>query len=54
MKKIKVQEAIGRSLCHDITEMNGEFKGVAFKRGMFRVNPASLPVQKGRRDHHRQ
>lgn len=33
MKKIKVQEAIGRSLCHDITEMNGEFKGVAFKRG---------------------
>lgn len=38
MKKIKIQDAIGRSLCHDITEMNGEFKGVAFKRGMFRVN----------------
>ena len=33
MKKIKVEEAIGRSLCHDITEMNDGFKGVAFKRG---------------------
>jgi len=33
MKKIKVQDAIGRELCHDITEMNEHFKGVAFKRG---------------------
>ena len=33
MKKIKIQDAIGRSLCHDITEMNEGFKGVAFKRG---------------------
>ena len=33
MKKIKVQDAIGRSLCHDITEMNDGFKGAAFKRG---------------------
>mgnify|MGYP003306986165 CR=1 FL=1 len=33
MKKIKVQDAVGMSLCHDITEMNGNFKGVAFKRG---------------------
>ena len=33
MKKIKVQNAVGRSLCHDITEMNDTFKGVAFKRG---------------------
>lgn len=33
MKKIKIQDAIGRSLCHDITEMNDGFKGVAFKRG---------------------
>ena len=33
MKKIKVEEAIGMELCHDITEMNDGFKGVAFKRG---------------------
>lgn len=33
MKKVKVQDAIGMELCHDITEMNDGFKGVAFKRG---------------------
>jgi len=33
MKKIKVHDAIGMELCHDITEMNEGFKGVAFKRG---------------------
>ena len=33
MKKINVHNAIGKSLCHDITEMNDGFKGVAFKRG---------------------
>ena len=33
MKKIKVQDAVGRQLCHDITEMNEHFKGVAFRRG---------------------
>lgn len=33
MKKIKVQDAVGMELCHDITEMNDDFKGVAFKRG---------------------
>ena len=33
MKKIEVQDAIGMELCHDITEMNDGFKGVAFKRG---------------------
>ena len=33
MKKIKIQDAIGMELCHDITEMNEGFKGVAFKRG---------------------
>lgn len=33
MKKIKVQDAIGMELCHDITQMNDGFKGVAFKRG---------------------
>ena len=33
MKKINVRDAIGMELCHDITEMNDGFKGVAFKRG---------------------
>ena len=33
MKKVNVENAIGMELCHDITEMNDGFKGVAFKRG---------------------
>lgn len=33
MKKINVEDAIGMELCHDITEMNDGFKGVAFRRG---------------------
>lgn len=33
MKKIKVEDAVGMELCHDITEMKDGFKGAAFKRG---------------------
>ena len=33
MKKIKIRDAVGMELCHDITEMNEGFKGVAFRRG---------------------
>ena len=33
MKKIKVEDAIGMALCHDITEMKDGFKGAAFRRG---------------------
>lgn len=33
MKKIRVEDAIGMELCHDITAMNDNFKGAAFKRG---------------------
>ena len=33
MKKVNVQDAVGLELCHDITEMNHNFKGAAFKRG---------------------
>lgn len=33
MKKIKVEDAIGMTLCHDITAMRDGFKGAAFKRG---------------------
>lgn len=32
MKKINVENAIGMSLCHDITIMRDGFKGVAFRR----------------------
>ena len=33
MRKIKVQDAVGMELCNDITEMNADFNGAAFKRG---------------------
>ncbi len=34
MLKIKVEEAVGMVLCHDITQIvPGEFKGVAFRKG---------------------
>lgn len=33
MKKIAVEQAVGMTLCHDITKMVDGFKGVAFKRG---------------------
>ena len=33
MKKIKVEDAVGLTLCHDITAMRTGFKGVAFPRG---------------------
>jgi molybdenum cofactor synthesis domain-containing protein len=34
VKKIRVQEAVGTVLCHDITKIiPGEFKGVAFEKG---------------------
>ena len=33
MKKVKVEEAVGLTLCHDITAMRDGFKGAAFRRG---------------------
>lgn len=33
MKKVKVEQAVGMELCHDITAMRDGFKGAAFKRG---------------------
>ncbi len=33
MKKIKVEDAVGMTLCHDITAMRDGFKGAEFKRG---------------------
>lgn len=32
MRKIKVEDAVGMTLCHDITAMRDGFKGAAFKR----------------------
>ena len=33
MKKIRVEDAVGMKLCHDITAMRDGFKGAAFRRG---------------------
>lgn len=33
MKKIPVEDAVGMTLCHDITAINDGFKGAAFHRG---------------------
>lgn len=33
MKKVRVEDAIGMTLCHDITAIRGNFKGAAFRRG---------------------
>jgi molybdenum cofactor synthesis domain-containing protein len=33
MKKVKVEDAVGLALCHDVTAMYDGFKGAAFKRG---------------------
>ncbi len=33
MKKVSVNDAVGMTLCHDITAMYDGFKGAAFKRG---------------------
>lgn len=33
MRKINVQDAVGMTLCHDITAMRDGFKGAAFRRG---------------------
>ncbi len=33
MKKVRVEDAVGMTLCHDLTEMRDGFKGAAFRRG---------------------
>ena len=33
MRKVRVEDAVGMTLCHDITAMRDGFKGAAFKRG---------------------
>ena len=33
MKKVRVEDAVGMTLCHDITAIDDHFKGAAFHRG---------------------
>ena len=42
MKKIRVEDAVGMTLCHDITKMVDGFKGAAFKRGHV-ITEADIP-----------
>ncbi len=42
MKKVKVEEAVGMELCHDVTAMYDGFKGPAFRRG-HRIRPEDIP-----------
>ena len=43
MKKIDVQDAVGMTLCHDITAVRDGFKGAAFKRGHV-ITDADVPA----------
>ena len=42
MKKIRVEDAVGMTLCHDITAMYDGFKGALFKRGHV-IEAADIP-----------
>ena len=42
MKKVKVEDAVGMTLCHDITAMRDGFKGAEFKRGHI-IEEADIP-----------
>ena len=42
MRKVKVEEAVGLTLCHDLTEMRDGFKGAAFRRGHV-ITEADIP-----------
>lgn len=43
MKKVKVEDAVGMELCHDVTAMYDGFKGAAFKRG-HKIRPEDIPA----------
>ncbi|MBR6951015.1 MAG: molybdopterin-binding protein [Oscillospiraceae bacterium] len=43
MKKIRTEDAVGMTLCHDITAMRDGFKGAAFRRGHVIV-PEDIPA----------
>lgn len=43
MKKIRVEDAVGQALCHDLTAMRDGFKGAAFRRGHV-ITEEDIPV----------
>lgn len=50
MKKVKVENAVGMALCHDVTAMYDGFKGAAFKRGhIIREEDVSKLLDYGKR-----
>ena len=52
LKKIKLQDAVGTKLAHDITEIRpGEFKGPAFRRGHTVCNEDLCHLQKLGKNH---
>ena len=42
MKKVRVEDAVGMTLCHDLTEIRDGFKGAAFRRGHV-ITPEDIP-----------
>ena len=50
MKKVKVEDAVGMTLCHDITAMYDGFKGALFKRGHV-IEEADIPRMLDRQAH---
>ncbi|MGD9289089.1 MAG: molybdopterin-binding protein, partial [Desulfobacterales bacterium] len=52
LKKIKLQDAVGTELAHDITEIRpGEFKGPAFRKGHTVCNEDLCHLQKLGKNH---
>lgn len=43
MKKVKTEDAVGMTLCHDVTAMRDGFKGPAFRRGHV-IQKEDIPV----------
>ena len=43
MKKVDVENAVGMTLCHDITAVRDGFKGAAFRRGHV-ITEADIPA----------
>ena len=52
LKKIKIQDAVGTKLAHDITEIRpGEFKGAAFQKDHTVCNEDLCHLQKLGKNH---
>lgn len=43
MKKVKIEDAVGLTLCHDVTAIRDGFKGAAFKRGHV-ISESDIPA----------